>query len=43
MTHSDMTEEEKSKTGITESLLRCSVGLEDISDLIGDLDEALKF
>ena len=43
MTHSDMSEEEKSKTGITESLLRCSVGLEDISDLIGDLDEALKF
>lgn len=41
MTHSDMTVEEKKATGITESLLRCSVGLEDIEDLIEDMNNAL--
>ncbi len=37
MTHSDIAKEEQLKMGITENLIRCSVGLEDIDDLIDDL------
>ena len=42
MTHSDMTAEEKRRTGITENLIRLSVGLEDPEDLIEDLRQALE-
>lgn len=42
MTHSEMTSEERKKTGIKEALIRLSVGLEDIDDLIGDLKQALE-
>ncbi|MDR3670436.1 MAG: aminotransferase class I/II-fold pyridoxal phosphate-dependent enzyme [Holophaga sp.] len=42
MTHSDMTAEEKQHTGITENMLRLSVGLEDTDDLIEDLRQALE-
>jgi methionine-gamma-lyase len=41
MTHSDMTAAEKQHTGITENLIRLSVGLEDVEDLIEDLRQAL--
>jgi cystathionine beta-lyase/cystathionine gamma-synthase len=41
MTHSDMTAEEKERTGITGNLIRLSVGLEDADDLIEDLRQAL--
>jgi methionine-gamma-lyase len=41
MTHSDMTPEQKHSAGITESLIRLSVGLEDTDDLISDLKQAL--
>jgi len=41
MTHSDMTAEEKQHTGITDNLIRLSVGLEDVEDLIEDLRQAL--
>jgi len=41
MTHSDMTPEEKAQAGITDNLIRISVGLEDVDDLIADLDQAL--
>jgi len=41
MTHSDMTPEEKAHAGITENMIRMSVGLEDVQDLIDDLDQAL--
>jgi methionine-gamma-lyase len=41
MTHSDMTAEEKIHAGITENLVRLSVGLEDTRDLIDDLNAAL--
>ncbi len=37
MTHSDISREEQLRMGISESLLRCSVGLEDSNDLIEDL------
>jgi methionine-gamma-lyase len=42
MTHSDMTPEQKHSAGITENLIRLSVGLEDADDLIGDLKQALE-
>jgi len=41
MSHSGMPAEERHKRGITDGLLRLSVGLEDPDDLIADLDQAL--
>ena len=41
MTHSDMTPAEKDHAGITENMIRVSVGLEDPEDLIADLAQAL--
>ncbi len=41
MTHSDMAPEERIRIGITDGLVRLSVGLEDAEDLIEDLDQAL--
>jgi len=42
MTHSDMTAAEKAHAGITDSMIRISVGLEDPADLIADLAQALE-
>jgi len=41
MTHSDMTPELKAGAGITDNMIRLSVGLEDADDLIADLKQAL--
>jgi len=41
-THSNLEEEERVEIGINQSLCRLSVGLEDASDLINDLNQALK-
>ncbi len=41
MTHGSMPEEERLKIGITDSLIRLSVGIEDVSDLLADLEQAL--
>ncbi|MDZ5605073.1 methionine gamma-lyase [Pseudomonas sp. RP23018S] len=41
MTHSSYTPEERAAHGISEGLVRLSVGLEDIEDLIADLKQAL--
>ena len=41
LTHRSMTEEAKSKTGISPGLLRLSVGLEDPRDVWADLEQAL--
>ncbi len=41
MTHASIPKEEREKSGLKESLLRLSVGIEDIEDLIADLDQAL--
>lgn len=41
-THGRITEEERRKAGIGDGLVRLSVGLEDVEDLIADLDQALK-
>ncbi|MBH20062.1 MAG: cystathionine gamma-synthase [Crocinitomicaceae bacterium] len=42
MTHASIPSEERIKSGVVDSLIRLSVGIEDISDLINDLDIALK-
>ena len=43
MTHASIPESERLKIGITDSLIRLSVGIEDIDDLLADLDQALNF
>ena len=40
--HSKMSAEERAKAGISDNLLRLSVGIEDIDDLKADLEHALK-
>ena len=42
MTHSDMSEEDLDRCGISESMVRLSFGLESSNDLIEDLMAALK-
>jgi len=41
MTHASVPAEERAKLGISDSLCRLSVGLEDIEDIIADLENAL--
>ena len=41
MTHAGMNPEDREKAGITDGLIRLSVGIEDIEDLLADLKEAL--
>ncbi len=41
MTHASIPEPERLKIGITDSLIRLSVGIEDIDDLLSDLEQAL--
>jgi len=41
MTHADVEPEERKRVGITDGLVRLSVGLEDAEDLIAALDKAL--
>ncbi|WOC52616.1 O-succinylhomoserine sulfhydrylase [Bergeyella porcorum] len=40
-THSKLTEEDRLEVGITPGLVRCSVGLEQVEDIIADLKQAL--
>ncbi|ROI02019.1 O-succinylhomoserine sulfhydrylase [Chryseobacterium sp. G0240] len=40
-THSKLTDEERNEVGITAGLVRCSVGLENVDDIIADLRQAL--
>jgi O-acetylhomoserine (thiol)-lyase len=40
-THSQLTEEEQATTGVTPGLVRLSVGIEDIRDIIADIDRGL--
>jgi len=42
MTHSSMTPEAREAAGIADGLVRISVGLEHVDDLIADLSQALK-
>jgi cystathionine beta-lyase len=41
MTHASIPEEKRKEIGITDDLVRLSVGVEDIEDLIADLEQAL--
>lgn len=43
MTHSSMPVEVRERIGITEGLVRLSVGIEDVEDIIADLDQALLY
>ncbi|HVT99713.1 MAG TPA: PLP-dependent transferase, partial [Acidobacteriaceae bacterium] len=40
-THASVPAEEQKRLGITEGLVRISVGIEDEADILGDLDQAL--
>lgn len=41
-THQQLSEEEQLASGVTPDLVRLSIGLEDIDDIIADLEQALK-
>ncbi|MBT8394868.1 MAG: cystathionine gamma-synthase [Flavobacteriaceae bacterium] len=41
MTHASIPKEEREKTGVVDSLIRLSVGIEDAEDLIADLAQAI--
>ena len=41
-THSQLSDEDQRKAGLTPELVRLSIGLEHVDDIIGALDEALK-
>jgi O-acetylhomoserine (thiol)-lyase len=41
-THQQLTEEEKLASGVTDDLVRLSVGIEDVDDVIADLDRAIE-
>jgi cystathionine beta-lyase/cystathionine gamma-synthase len=41
MTHASIPRDERIKNGLTDSLIRLSIGVEDIDDLIEDLDQAI--
>ncbi len=41
MTHANILREVRLKTGITDDLVRLSVGIEEPEDIIADLDQAL--
>lgn len=42
MTHKSIPRKKRYQSGVTDSLIRLSVGLEDADDLISDLDTAIK-
>jgi cystathionine gamma-lyase len=42
MTHASMSKEDRFKVGITDNMIRMSVGIEDLADLIEDLRTALE-
>lgn len=42
MTHASVPKAEREKIGLTDTLIRLSVGLEDVADLLDDLEQALK-
>lgn len=42
MTHASIPAEERAKTGLSDSLIRLSVGIEDAEDLVADLEQAIE-
>jgi len=43
MTHASMPQEVRDRIGITDGLVRLSVGIEDVEDILADLDQALLY
>lgn len=41
MTHASIPKEEREKSGVVDALIRLSVGIEDVDDLIADLEQAI--
>ncbi|WP_291734033.1 PLP-dependent transferase, partial [Leisingera sp. F5] len=41
MTHSTYTPEERAEHGISDGLIRLSIGLEEVEDILADLEQAL--
>ena len=41
MTHASIPKEERERAGVVDNLLRLSVGIENVDDLLGDLKQAL--
>ena len=41
MTHAALGEEGRAKIGLTDGMVRISVGIEDVDDVVADLDQAL--
>jgi cystathionine beta-lyase/cystathionine gamma-synthase len=42
MTHAGVSPEERARLGITDGLMRISVGIEDVADIIADLEQAIE-
>jgi cystathionine beta-lyase/cystathionine gamma-synthase len=42
MTHASVPKEDRERMGLTDSLIRLSVGIEDAEDLINDIENAIK-
>jgi len=42
MTHASIPKEEREKSGVVDALIRLSVGIEDVRDLIADLEQAIE-
>ena len=42
MTHASISDEQRAKLGISDGLLRLSIGIEHVDDLIQDIDNALE-
>ena len=42
MTHASVPKEMRERAGVTDGLVRLSVGVEDVRDLLADLDRALQ-
>jgi O-acetylhomoserine (thiol)-lyase len=41
-THQQLTDDEQASTGVTPDLIRLSIGIEHIDDILADLDQALR-
>jgi cystathionine beta-lyase len=41
MTHASIPKEEREKSGVVDALIRLSVGIEDVQDLIEDLEQSI--
>ena len=42
MTHASIPEDIRKKVGITDGLIRLSIGIEDINDILSDLEQAIE-